>query len=125
MFMFMTPARTVLGATRAIVGLGAWFAPDTAARLSGIDPERSDRFITRLFGARDLALAVAVLAAPPAGLRHAASIGVAIDAADVVAGFDERRRGNLSAHATAVGPVGALVLAVLGVIVAREATAAT
>ena len=51
-----------------------------------------------------------------------AAVGVAIDTADSVAGFDERRRGNLSTQATILGPAGALLLVALGVMVAREAS---
>lgn len=118
----MGPARTFLGITRALIGIGSWIAPDRTARLFGIDPERSDRFITRLFGARELALAGALLAAPPSSLPAVAATGAAIDAVDAVAGFSERRRGNLSLQATILGPVGAVLFAALGALVAREAT---
>ena len=53
----MTPVRTFLGVTRACIGIGAWVAPDLTTRAFGMDPERSNRFIGRLFGARELALA--------------------------------------------------------------------
>jgi hypothetical protein len=52
-----------------------------------------------------------------------ATVGVAVDAVDAVAGFDERRRGNLSTQATVLGPVGALLFVALGVLVARESSA--
>jgi hypothetical protein len=119
----MSPTRKVLGFGRAMIGVGAWIAPDTTARLFGIEPGRSDRFVARLFGARELALAAATLAAPPAALPHVAALGAAIDSADAIAGFDERRRGNLGAQATLLGPGGALVFAALGILVAREASA--
>ncbi len=119
----MHPARTFLGVTRALIGVGSWFAPDQTARLFGIDPAHSDRFVTRLFGARELALAGALLAAPPSALAPVAAIGAAVDAVDAVAGFDERRRGNLSTQATVLGPVGALLFVAVGVLVARGASA--
>jgi hypothetical protein len=119
----VTPARTVLGVTRALIGIGSWIAPDQTARLFGIDPARSDRFIARLFGARELALAGALLTAPPSTVAPVATVGVAVDAVDAVAGFDERRRGNLSTKATVLGPVGALLFVALGVLVARESSA--
>ncbi len=121
MFTFMSPSRTALGVTRSLVGLVSWVAPDHAARIFGFDPERSDRFVTRLFGARDLALGLITLAAPRSALAPVAAIGIAVDAVDSVAGFDERRRGNLSTQATILGPGGALALVVLGAIVARDA----
>ena len=92
-------------------------------RVFGIDPERSDRFVGRLFGARELALAGALLAAPASAVAPVAALGAAVDAVDSVAGFDERRRGNLSTRATILGPVGALLFVALGVLVAREASA--
>lgn len=119
----MTPARTFLGVTRACIGIGAWIAPDLTTRLFGMDPASSNRFIGRLFGARELALAAALLAAPPAALAPVAAIGAAVDSVDAVGGFDERRRGNLSTRATILGPVGAVLFAALGVLVAREAAA--
>ena len=119
----MTPARTFLGVTRALIGIGSWIAPDQTARLFGIDPAQSDRFIGRLFGARELALAGALLVAPDSAVAPVAAVGVAVDAADAVAGFDERRRGNLSTQATVLGPAGALLFVALGVLVARKASA--
>ena len=119
----MTPARTLLGVTRACIGLGAWFAPDLTIRVFGMDPARSNRFVGRLFGARELALAVALLAAPPAAVAPVAAIGAAVDGVDAVGGFDERRRGNLSTQATILGPMGAVLFSALGVFVAREAAA--
>ena len=119
----MTPARMFLGVTRASIGIGAWIAPDLTTRLFGMDPAQSNRFIGRLFGARELALAFALLAAPPAALAPVAAIGAAVDSVDAVGGFDERRRGNLSTRATILGPVGAVLFAALGAFVAREAAA--
>ena len=119
----MIPARTFLGVTRALIGITAWIAPDLTVRLFGMDPERSDRFVGRLFGARELALAGALLVAPPAALAPVAALGAAVDAVDSIAGFDERRRGNLSTRATILGPVGALLFVALGVRVARQASA--
>ena len=120
----MTSARTVLGVTRALIGVGSWLAPDHTARLFGINPDRADRFIGRLFGARELALAGALLAAPASAVAPVAALGAAVDTIDSVAGFDERRRGNLSTQATLLGPVGALGFVALGLFVAREGSAA-
>lgn len=119
----MTPARTFLGVTRACIGIGAWVAPDLTARAFGMDPALSNRFVARLFGARELALALALLAAPPSAVAPVAAIGAAVDSADAISGFDERRRGNLNAQATLLGPMGATLFAALGVLVAREAEA--
>ncbi len=120
--LVMTPTRILLGATRALIGIGTWLAPDETMRLFGIDPARADRFVARLFGARELALAGALLAAPSPALARVATLGATIDAVDAIAGFDERRRGTLSVQATMLGPVGALLFVALGVMVAREAS---
>ena len=119
----MGTTRTILGASRALVGLSAWAAPDTAVKAFGIDPAKSDRFIGRLFGARDLALGVSLLAADAKHLRAAAGVAVVIDTVDTIAGLDEYRRGNLSTWALVSGVGGAAVFAVLGVLVLREEAA--
>ena len=120
----MTTARTFLGVTRALIGIGGWIAPDLTIRLFGMDPDRSDRFVGRLFGSREFALAGALLAAPAsAGRTGRRARGQRSTPVDAIAGFDERRRGNLSTQATILGPVGALGFVALGVLVAREASA--
>ncbi len=121
----MTAARAFLGVSRALIGIGSWIAPDQTMRAFGIDPEYADRFVGRLFGSRELALAGALLAAPPSAVAPVAALGAAIDTVDVVAGLDERHRGNLSTQATILGPVGALLFVGLGIYVAREAQAAS
>ena len=119
----MTSARMVLGVTRALVGLGSWLAPDTSARLFGLDP--ANRWVGRLFGSRELALAGALLAAPPEAVAPVAAMGVAVDALDVVSGLDERRRGQLSTQALILGPVGAMLFIALGIVAGREAATGT
>lgn len=121
----MTPARTFLGVTRALIGIGAWTAPDLTVRVFGLDPDRSDRFVGRLFGAREFTLAAVLLTAPPSLLAPVALVGAAVDAADSVAGFDELRRGNLSTRATILGPIGAAGFTALGLHIARRAAAAS
>jgi len=118
----MTTARTFLGVTRAAIGVGAWVAPDLTVRLFGMEqPPASSRFVGRLFGAREMALAVTLLAAPPKAVAHVAAVGAIVDAVDAVAGFDEARRGNLSTRAIILGPAGATLFAAIGAHVAREA----
>lgn len=122
--LLMLAPRTSLGLIRALVGVGSWLAPDRTTRVFGMDPAQSNRFITRLFGARELALATALLTAPDSALAPVAAVGTAVDFVDAVAGFDERRRENLSARATILGPVGALCFVALGLVVTRDASAA-
>lgn len=120
----MTPSRAILGGVRAAIGLSSLLAPDTTMRAFGIDPERSNRFVGRLFGSRELVLGGALLAAPPTAVAPIATLGAAIDAVDCVAGFDEVRRGNLSTQAILLGPVGVMLFVALGAYVAREAASA-
>lgn len=109
-----------LGTTRALVGVSSWLAPDTAMRAFGVDPDRSDRFVGRLFGARDFALGATLLRADTQQLRAVARIGVAVDLVDAVAGIDEYRRGTMSTWALVSGAGGAALLAAMGVAVLRE-----
>ncbi len=118
----MDAKRIFLGATRAAIGLGGWLAPDLTARAFGIDPERSDRFVTRLFAARELALAGALLTASPKHLPAVAAIGAAVDTADAIGGLDEARRGNVSTFTFVSGVLGAVLFAALGARIAQEAS---
>jgi hypothetical protein len=117
-------ARHVLGATRALIGVAGWVAPEHAVRFFGLPPAPGGRFVTRLFGARELALAGSLLAAPPAALVPVAALGVAVDAVDALAGFSEAARGTLAPRAVVLGPVGALLFVALGVVVLRREAAA-
>ena len=114
-------ARRFVGITRLMIGLGAWLAPAVTVRFFGMDPERSDRFITRLFGAREVTMAAAMLAAPAAALPTVAVVEAAIDAADVVGGLDEARRGNLGTRGTLLGPVGAILFVGINLFIAKSA----
>lgn len=114
-------SRTVLGASR--VGVGAIFlvAPETAARAFGVGPDRSSRWISRLFGARELVLAASLLAAQKQHLYHVAVVGVTIDSLDVVSTVIERARGRISVWSVLSGGAGAAVYVGLGLDVARRA----
>ena len=118
----LTP-RTVLAA-RLGVGAIALLAPGAAARVFGIDPVRYDAFVARLFGSREVALDVALLAADGAQVRQAALIGAAVDGVDVVSAAVEVRRGNLSTYGAIVGGGGAALFAALGLLAARESALA-
>lgn len=117
-------ARTLLATTRTAVGLGSWFAPDHTARVFGIDPARADRFVTRLFGSRELALSGSLLAAPPAARAPVAAVGALVDALDLVSGIQEHRRGTLSTTGAVLGAGGAALFVALGALAAREAATA-
>lgn len=120
----METKRMFLGGTRALIGIGTWIAPELSARAFGFDLARNDRFIGRLFAARELALAASLLAASPRQLPTVAAVGAAVDTADALAGFDETRRGNVSALTFVSGVLGAVLFAALGARVAQEASEA-
>jgi hypothetical protein len=112
--------RRTFAGLRIGVGAIAWLAPTLAARLFGIDPERSDRWSTRLFGARELALGIAVLRTEGQAQQATLDAGIAIDSLDAVSGFDELRRGNVSNWTLVSGVLGAIGFAALGVLSKRE-----
>lgn len=79
----------ILGAGRILIGAGLVFAPDGLARGLGIDPEAAakSRWLTRLAGAREIAIGVGAIRAwrrseDPSGWILAQSIS---DSTDVVA----------------------------------------
>lgn len=120
----MDAKRMFLGGTRAMIGIGGWLAPDLTARAFGFDPTKGERFVTRLFAARELALATALLAAGPTQLPAVAAVGAAVDTADVISGLDETRRGNLSNFTFVSGVLGAALFAAIGARIAQEASEA-
>lgn len=79
----------ILGAGRIVIGAGLVFAPDGLARGLGINPEaaRQSRWLTRLAGAREIAIGVGAIRAwrrneDPSGWILAQAIS---DGTDVVA----------------------------------------
>lgn len=114
-------ARPVLGVTRLAVGALSLAAPDTSARAFGLDPTRSSSFVGRLFGSRELALAVLLLAAEGEDVARVATVGAVVDGLDLLSGTAELARGRLSTRAAVVGVGGAAVFTALGLLVARDA----
>ncbi len=120
----METKRLFLGGTRALIGIGAWIAPELSGRAFGFQLASNDRFIARLFAARELALATSLLAASPDRLPAVAAVGAAVDTADAIAGLDEARRGNVSKLTFVSGVLGAMLFAAVGARVAQEAAEA-
>ncbi len=119
--MNATTARRALALSRMAVGVASWATPRASARAFGIDPERSSGVITRLFGARDLALGATLLLADDARLAQAAGIGAAIDAVDAVGTALEFRGGDVSPYAAVSVGGGAALFCMLGLTVLRGA----
>lgn len=111
-------------ALRIAVGAGAWLTPRLSARLLGIEPESSPQaaYLMRLFGVRDAALGVGLIASAkdqrPSWLRTA----IGCDLADAAASLLATRRGELSGLAGSATAGAGLAGAALGaVILQREA----
>ena len=111
------PSVQSLAVLRLAVGVGAWVAPRLSGRLFGLDPDANPQapYLARLFGIRDVALAVGALTAPADARRRWLQLGLLSDVADVGAAALAKRDGSVST------PV-ALVLG--GVAVAAAATGA-
>ena len=110
------PAK-ILSAIRAGVGVGAWLTPNLTGRLFGLDPSANPQlaYMARLFGARDIALAVGTNQTTGSSRRVWWQIGIACDLADAAAAYLGARNRTLSTFcALAVGGT-AVAAAGLGV----------
>ena len=106
---------------RLIVGLLSVISPRASALAFGVDPEASSRWIIRLFGSRELALAAALLVVPDEQVPTVATVGAGIDAADLASSVLEFARGRISRYTLVSGGGGAGLFAVLGLDAARRA----
>ena len=105
-----------LNGMRFAVGAGAWAAPNLAGKAFGLDPDHNPQasFIGRLFGARDIALAVGALSTAGDSRRRWIQIGLAVDLADAAAGVIAGRTGVIPKQAAIMGTATALVAAAMG-----------
>lgn len=78
-----------LSVARIGIGAAAFAAPDVAFQGFMLDPKKNpqQQFITRLFGTREIALGVATLLSVRSGKKGWLLAGMAIDAADGLAGY--------------------------------------
>lgn len=102
---------------RAAIGAGAWLAPRLSGRLFGLDVAANPQapYLGRLFGVRDVALAVGTSSSSGSERAQWLRLGVACDLADAVAGLLAGRRGDLPKPATFMVTTTALLAAGLGV----------
>lgn len=102
---------------RAGIGIGAWAAPRLSGRLFGLDPAANPQlpYLGRLFGVRDLALAVGTATSSGAERRRWLQLGIACDVADAAAGVLAGRSGTLPKLATVLVTGTALLAAGLGI----------
>jgi hypothetical protein len=102
---------------RAAVGAGAWLAPRMSGRLFGLDIAANPQapYLGRLFGVRDVALAVGTSSSSGSERAQWLRLGVACDLADAIAGIAAGRRGELPKPATFMVTTTALAAAALGI----------
>ncbi|QYJ05013.1 hypothetical protein KUV85_04825 [Nocardioides panacisoli] len=110
---------TGLSLGRIAIGAVALLSPRLAAKLFLLDGSANPQlpYMTRLFGAREVALGAATLTATGTAQRNLVAIGVAVDAADVATGVVGAQRGEVGRvaggglSAIALGAVGAGIAA--------------
>jgi hypothetical protein len=87
-----------LSGIRLVVGAAAWLTPRLAGKGFGLNPAENPQapYLGRLFGARDVALAVGTAQATGEARRQWLRIGVGVDAADAVAAIAAGRAGYLN-----------------------------
>jgi hypothetical protein len=97
-----------LTALRAAIGLATYLTPGAVTRLLDFRrPAGADvRYVCRIWGARNLTLAVATRTAPPSARRGWLAANVAIDLVDLASGlrFVRHRRPGRLARLTATVP---------------------
>ena len=106
-----------LSAIRLGVGVTSWLAPNLGGKMFGLDPARNPQapYLARLFGIRDVALAVGTTQASGEAQRQWLTLGVACDVADVAAAVLGRRGGYLPVATTVLVGGVAAAAAALGV----------
>lgn len=78
----------VLAFGRLLLGLPAWAAPRTSARIYGFDHRQVDvRYLTAVYGIRACALALGTLTADPAARRTWQRLGLLVDISDTLSGM--------------------------------------
>jgi hypothetical protein len=117
----MNPVSQLAG-LRAAIGVGAYTAPNLTGRLFGLDPDANPQaaFVSRLFGARDLALAAGTLGSDGATRRQWLAIGMACDAADALAAYLAGRDGTLPKYAAVLAGGTALSAVAVGAVALRD-----
>jgi hypothetical protein len=118
MMISLTPssaARLIL-AVRFLLGTLSLLFPRLATRLMLLDPDRnpSSSYLVRLFGGRDIFLAVAALVVPREHRNRILGYAAPIDLADATAAATAGLRGQIPALAAVLAAVSGLLGACLG-----------
>lgn len=107
----------LLSGLRLVVGIGAFAAPNAIGKVFGMDTDANPQasYMARLFGARDIALAVGTNATTGPSRATWIKIGVLTDAADVVSAVLGGRDGSLPKKTAIMGGLTAAGAVALGV----------
>lgn len=112
---------TGLSLGRIVIGIAALISPTLTAKLFGLDSESNPHLppMTRMFGAREVALGGVTLVSSGSTRRNLTVVGIAVDGADAVTGAIEiasNRVPKLSSGmlaGVAAGAVGAGIIALV------------
>jgi hypothetical protein len=115
-------ALKALGALRLAVGVTSWATPNFGGKLFGLEPDANPQgaYLARLFGVRDVALAIGPLRAKRKAQDNWIELGILCDAADVAAAFLGGGKGYLSPTTTAMVAAPAIGATALGVIALKN-----
>lgn len=113
----------ILTGLRFAVGVGALVAPATTAKLFGMDAAANPQslYMARLFGARDIALAIGTNATTGPSRKTWIKIGAATDATDVVSALVSGREGSLPKVSAILGGLTAAAATGLGIAAVLQA----
>jgi hypothetical protein len=102
---------------RLVVGVGAYLFPRLAGRLFGLDSVGNPQspYLARLFGIRDIALAIGALQTSGEAQRTWVQVGVLCDVADTGAALMGQRAGYLTTPTAVMVAIPAVTATALGV----------
>ncbi|QIX26757.1 DUF4267 domain-containing protein [Nocardioides sp. JQ2195] len=108
---------TGLNIGRLVLGALALLAPRLASKVFGLDAQENPQlgYMNRMFGSREVALGGLTLAASGQRRRDLVLTGIAVDAADVVAGVAAGANGSVGRTRAALLVLPAAVAVVVGV----------
>ena len=106
-----------LAILRLAVGIISWLTPNLGGKLFGLDPAGNPQapYLARLFGIRDVALAVGALQSSGEAQRQWLQLGVVCDVADTFAAVAGRRGGYLPVPTAVMVGVPAVAATAMGV----------
>lgn len=84
-----------LSAGRIAIGAAAWAAPGLVRTLLRTGGDKEGNYVSRLFGAREIALGLGTMSATGETRQTMLRLGVLCDAMDVVAAVACKREGSL------------------------------